>query len=116
MSPREAARKNCVSCVDGKDFRSNTCDGRLLGSSGPTCRLYGVTHSNAPGVLKAIRKECLCCMGHIDSDGGSGRNVAIGMVENCRSTKCALHDFRFGKNPNLAGRAPRGFLARPREE
>ena len=42
--------------------------------------------------LKAIRENCIECM------GGVGNNPWK-LVEECAAVDCALHDFRFGKNP-----------------
>lgn len=42
--------------------------------------------------LKAIRKNCIECM------GGS-----ISSVKSCDITDCPLHKYRFGKNPNRKG-------------
>lgn len=48
---------------------------------------------NATSPLKAIRLFCVeCC-------GGSSNEVKL-----CPSEKCALHNFRFGKNPFRAKR------------
>jgi hypothetical protein len=103
MSPRDAARAFCVKCLDAKDFRAGACNVKIVGSTGPVCRLYGITHTNAPRPLKAIKLECLCCKGHVESDT-TGHNVAVRAVEMCRSYECPLHDFREGRNPNYAGR------------
>ena len=43
--------------------------------------------------VKAIREFCLNCVGGVSSE-----------VKLCPSTKCALHPFRFGKNPYRAKR------------
>ena len=40
--------------------------------------------------IKAIREFCLGCVGY-----------QVKEVKLCPSTKCPLHPFRFGKNPNL---------------
>jgi len=42
--------------------------------------------------LKAIRKNCIDCM------GGQKHEVKICPIENC-----SLYPFRFGKNPNRTG-------------
>lgn len=44
---------------------------------------------------KAIKEHCIECMG----GRGNGENV-YKMVETCNDTRCALWDFRFGKNPH----------------
>ena len=44
--------------------------------------------------VKAIREMCIECMG----GRGVGQNYSKLIVE-CASVDCALHDFRFGKNP-----------------
>ena len=99
MSPREAARAYCVNCLDAKDFRIGACNGKIVGSTGPMCRLFAITHENALRPLKAIKAECLACQGHVESDT-TGYNVAVRMVRECRSYKCPIYAFRMGKNPN----------------
>ena len=51
---------------------------------------------------KAIREHCIECMG----GRGTGQNYAK-LIVDCVTKFCALHDFRFGKNPfntkNLSG-------------
>lgn len=43
--------------------------------------------------VKAIREKCLdCCCGNVAEVGG------------CTATRCALHPFRYGKNPYRAKR------------
>lgn len=43
--------------------------------------------------LKAIRKECMYCMGKSSQ-----------LVEDCSSSECALYPFRLGTNPNIGPR------------
>ncbi len=43
--------------------------------------------------VKAIREMCIECMGGRENIGYKEINA------NCVSPYCALHDFRFGKNP-----------------
>lgn len=96
-SPRAAAKAHCQECVGGSAVEAKQCNGGLLGSTGPKCRLWAVTHADAGKVCKAIRAECKVCQG--DSARGVGE---------CRSYGCALWPFRLGKNPKLVGRAARG--------
>jgi hypothetical protein len=56
----------------------------------------GVNVSNTLTPIKAIRKKCLDC---------AGRKPSI--VRYCDSADCALHFFRFGKNPRRKGIGPR---------
>lgn len=42
--------------------------------------------------VKAIREHCIECM-------GGRKNGAKILVDECSAPECALHDFRFGKNP-----------------
>ena len=44
------------------------------------------------GPAKAIREHCIECM-------GGYQNGASKLVNECPAKACALHDFRFGKNP-----------------
>ena len=43
--------------------------------------------------VKAIRENCIDCMGGRESEGHLKR------ITECASTNCALFDFRFGRNP-----------------
>jgi len=43
--------------------------------------------------VKAIRENCIDCMGGRESEGHLKR------ITECASTNCALFDFRFGTNP-----------------
>jgi hypothetical protein len=43
--------------------------------------------------VKAIRENCIECMGGYESEGHIKR------ISDCGSPDCALYDFRFGKNP-----------------
>ena len=43
--------------------------------------------------VKAIRENCIECMGGKESEGHIKR------ISECGSSDCALFDFRFGKNP-----------------
>ena len=115
MSPRDAAKAFCVQCLEAKDFRLNACNGKLLGAPGPLCRLYGITHQNAPRPLKAIAEECRACQGHLASDGTTGRVAAMKAVRECKSYECALSQFRTGHDseskrgnphPNFLTRTP----------
>ena len=45
--------------------------------------------------LKAIREMCIECMG----GRGSHQNYSK-LIAECGSPNCALHEFRFGKNPH----------------
>ena len=44
---------------------------------------------------KAIREFCIECMG----GRGSGQNYTR-LIEECASSECPIHDFRFGTNPH----------------
>jgi hypothetical protein len=46
--------------------------------------------------LKAIRENCIECMGGRDSEGYAKA------IRECGSLNCALFEFRFGKNPFLS--------------
>ena len=50
--------------------------------------------------LKAIREKCLDCC------GGSAHEVKI-----CQVTRCSLHPFRLGHNPNRKGLGNKNFLS-----
>ena len=52
---------------------------------------YKPTKHKSP--VKAIRENCIECMGGRESEGHLKR------VSECGSPDCALYDFRFGKNP-----------------
>ena len=58
-------------------------------------------------ILKAVRAKCLDC------SGGSAQEVAL-----CGSGNCALHAFRFGRDPSPSRGAPKALArknARPDE-
>lgn len=52
---------------------------------------YKPKKHNSP--VKAIRENCIECMGGQESEG------YIKRIVECVSSDCALFDFRFGKNP-----------------
>lgn len=108
LSPQQAIRAKCIECIGGELAEIRNCTAR-------TPVLSPITHCDPKGCflwpyrmghgkdlsrgavknskLKAIRKECLNCMG-----GSSG------FVKDCESFNCALWPFRLGKNPNLIGK------------
>ena len=52
--------------------------------------------------IKAIRENCIECMG----GRGSGQNYSK-LIAGCTSINCPVHEFRFGKNPYLKKRTER---------
>ena len=78
--------------------------GRILGRSAPDCPLYPFRLGRTvkgQSRLKAIRKHCLECM------GGSSTMVAeclSGPLPGINEPVCPVFEYRFGKNPKLAGR------------
>jgi hypothetical protein len=94
--PAYAIRKKCVDCVADEYSEITRCT-----ATSWVCKLwpYRNGHGREDGRdyermsrLKAIRRECLLCMGNSSKE-----------VEACDSTDCALYAYRAGKNPKRAG-------------
>jgi hypothetical protein len=95
MQPLKAVKYHCAECVGWE--REAIWEACRVGD----CNLYpfrnGKRVTGAGSVLKAIRKECLGCM------GGKGRKVA-----DCPDEHCALFPYRLGRNPARTGMGRKG--------
>lgn len=94
MTPLEAIRKVCVTCV-GSPYDVADCGGsKCLGGQGDengVCYFFYFRLGRGRPSVKTIRKFCRECQ------GGSSELVA-----KCDSG-CPLHQYRFGKSPARAG-------------
>jgi hypothetical protein len=95
MTPLKAIRRVCIDCVESahevRDCGGNEClNGQ--GNEKGVCFFYPYRMGTGRPSVKLIRKFCLECM------GGSKQLVA-----ECQGLDCALHQYRFGKNPKRAG-------------
>ncbi len=91
MTPLEAIRAFCKTCVEPKDIRDCSGDRILNGTlKGKPCPFYPYRLGKGRPSVKVIRKHCLYCMG--------GRSD---WVRECQSHECPLWKFRMGKNPNI---------------
>lgn len=93
-TPKRMLRKFCVRCV-GSSYQVNDCGGnKMLGEQGDKdnqCWFYPYRNKKGRPAIHLFRKMCLECM------GGSHK-----LVRDCFSTKCSIHEFRFGTNPHRA--------------
>lgn len=92
MTTGEAIREFCKDCVNShmqKD-REN-CGGEFVLTTKKPCALFKY-RVKGKGTIKAIRKNCLECM------GGS-----FSAVDECYTSDCHLYQFRLGKIPERAG-------------
>ena len=90
----QAIRRRCLHCVGGESIK----EVRDCTATPNICRLwpYRMGHgcdrtrdAKPPSRLKAIRQECLFCM------GGSAQ-----FVRECESSHCFLWPYRMGKKPD----------------
>jgi len=111
----KAKCRDCVGCVGVEYAEVERCDGRCVGVKKlvgtEVCPLHPHRmHSNGSDGkrLKAIRLHCLWCMGGVgrlgnkyvaECNGDGGK-----MGEDPVRHPCSLWEFRFGKNPNKAGK------------
>ena len=126
LSPREAARANCLACCNGSAHEVRYCPSKRcplwafrLGPN-PTADMLAEAsdlemyplesettvvefHQNGGTRLKAIRSYC------VDCSGGSKANAS-----RCHRVACALHPFREGKNPNRKMRPEQQAIAAAR--
>jgi len=100
MTPLQAVRKFCLSCVENSGEVENcTADG----SGGfEVCVFhpyrFGKNPENGPALkLSTFRKFCLWCMGG-DRD----------LVEVCNEKGCFIHPYRLGHNPARKGLGRKG--------
>jgi hypothetical protein len=99
MAPGKAIRLFCIDCA-GSAHEVTDCGGDKCHSGGAdkngVCWFYRHRLGKGRRSLKVIRKMCLWCM------GGSHQ-----LVRECRE-ECALHPYRFGRNPARTGLGGRG--------
>lgn len=84
LTPVKAIRRKCLSCAENaaEVKRCEITD----------CALYELRMGKRPKgskPLKAIRRECVDCMGE-----------NYNYVRECDITKCPLHQYRMGHRPN----------------
>jgi hypothetical protein len=96
LSPLEAVRAECLSCCNGSAQEVRECTAKAC----PLWSLrFGHRLPDAPrSTVGVIREKCLDC------SGGSRAEVRSCPFLN----KCALHPFRFGKNPNRSAKPREG--------
>jgi hypothetical protein len=105
-TPLRAVRRHCLWCCNGSFNEVRLCLAK-------SCPLWPFRHGRNPAAaeraavagqpvhplertlagasgLKAIRRRCLDCSGGTDA-----------AVRSCAFSDCALHAFRFGRNPNI---------------
>ena len=103
--PLLAIRAKCLECSEtSADVRGCACSSPIetpvTANGGYYCSLYPYRMGHLPAEgprrpLKAIRAYCLWC-----GDGSAAE------VQRCHPLDCPLREFRFGKNPELAGKRP----------
>jgi len=93
MTPGESIRRFCVECV-GSPFEVRACGGDQCKNGGcdksKVCHFFKYRMGKGRPSVKTIRKVCLWCMGE-SSD----------QAKECHDGECALHPYRWGKNPNI---------------
>jgi hypothetical protein len=90
IRPLKATRKYCLWCCNDSKKEIKLCPSE-------NCPLHSLRFGKNPlnkSVLKAIRENCLDCIG----DFNPPQDVKL-----CSSTDCPLHPFRFGHNPARKG-------------
>ena len=93
MTPQEALRQVCQDCLGLTQFsfsRVGDCQGDTAANG--ACPIYSKRLKGRVSV-RLIRKYCLYCQGN------SSRSV-----EECTTSSCGFHMYRFGKNPAMAHR------------
>jgi len=95
MTPNQAIRALCVECVGGEDEPTHRADVRACTATptahGHRCPLWHHRLGRGHGGARALRRNCLACM-------GGNREL----VENCTDHDCPAHEYRFGHNPTKA--------------
>jgi len=89
LTPGEAIRKFCVSCV-GSYSDVHGCKGDKL-LNGQVCSFFKYRLGTGRPSVKTIRKECLRCT-----------NGSMDLVRECNSQTCQVHQFRMGHNPRFS--------------
>ena len=89
-----AIKRKCLECVGGSYPEVKEC--LAAASNSEVCKLHAFLTGGKrgrywAGALKAIRNECMLCMGE-----------DRGLIETCRSRACPLWPFRFGVRPATA--------------
>jgi len=93
LAPGEAKRKLCVQCIGKGQFNTEevrNCQGDQAKTG--ACPIYPYRIRERMSV-KVFRKFCLQCM-------GGSRDA----VSECQTDDCPAYEYRFGKNPILAGK------------
>ena len=125
-TPLKAIRLHCLECCNGSSVEVGHCPASSCplhslrkgrkpkeGEFNPGTRLHPLESPMTAGellakpgpALKAIKRRCLDC---------SDNNYSI--VRNCTDKTCALHGYRQGRNPKLAGvvRGASKLIVRPK--
>lgn len=90
MTARKAIRELCLYCMNGQDAeiaKCTTISCPLFGYRGSSKGLKAAERPNTS--LRAIRAYCL-----------DRCKESVHEVRECEDFKCALHRYRFGKNPD----------------
>jgi hypothetical protein len=92
MTTGEAIREFCKECVNSnlQKYREK-CGGEYVMATKKPCALFKY-RVKGKGTVKAIRKNCVECM------GGS-----FSAVDECFTSDCHLYQFRLGKIPEREG-------------
>ena len=114
LSPAKAIRAKCLQCVGECPSEVRNCSAQEK-----DCHLWpyrmgegydGSRPFTRLSRIKAIRAECIHCMGGCY---GTGRKrTASDLVRGCEADDCPLWSYREGKNPNrrLKNRRERPYL------
>ncbi len=96
MTPGQAVRKFCISCVGGSPFEVKSCGGDKC-LNGGVCWFYRFRQGSGRPSVKLLRKYCLYCCG---GDREYVRLCPDG-IPHLGMAACALYAFRMGRNPNF---------------
>ena len=99
IKPAEAVRACCKECLGAMNFDRKAierCQGNTIG-----CVLYDYRLGGKRVPVRIFRKYCVK-----DCMYGCSR-----LVNDCVVETCPMHSFRFGSNPSLIGRIPRGITS-----
>lgn len=97
-TPFQTIHAQCHYFVQSRlDSEVENCTGHFVFATGKPCPFYECRMGNKKPSVKIMRKYCLDCMGK--SKQG---------VNECPTSDCLIHPFRFGKNLALArkGKSP----------
>ncbi len=91
-TPAETVRAWCAYCVQStRRAEVKNCGGYLVFATGKACEFFPYRLGKRPP-MKVFRQFCLACQ------GGSAA-----FVRECETYSCALHGYRFGRNPARKG-------------